>query len=402
MNRRMITSALLALAAALSGTAAAALPAWAAATAGAAAVPPAADELLGVSCVTAKDCLAVGIDRNARTGAGGPLAETWNGTTWRIVGVKLPRGATGGNLRGVSCVSAGRCVAVGSYRTGGSSEFALADIWNGEAWAPARLPAAGGASTSLDGVSCKSAASCVAVGASQAAGQAGAPLAEIWNGKRWTPTRPPAAGSGFAVSGLGAVSCASPARCVAAGVTAGGPPVAVIESWNGKAWSAGKGAAVPGDIGAVQTGVSCPSAGSCAVAGFGMYATATVSFSEIWNGKSWRDAPVPLPGGGTGSSHLWGVSCAAVNQCVAVGDIESYLKGASTRRAAAVTWNGKAWTVTGVPGPGNGKASVFNDVTCLSTADCVAVGQAGPAGSTNGAGLSGFWNGKSWRLVAAK
>ena len=156
------------------------------------------------------------------------------------------------------------------------------------------------------------------------------PLAEIWNGKRWTPARPPASGGGLAITGLDAVSCASPARCAATGVSAGGPPLAVVESWNGRAWSMRKGAAVPGDIGAVQTGVSCPSAGSCAAVGFGMYSTATVSFSEIWNGKNWRDAAVPLPGGGTSSSHLWGISCATVNRCVAVGDTELYVKGVNT------------------------------------------------------------------------
>ena len=105
------------------------------------------------------------------------------------------------------------------------------------------------------------------------------------------------------------------------------------------------------------------------------------------------------PLAGVNSSRLWGVSCAAAGRCVAVGDIELYQKGAGTERVAAVTWNGKAWAVTGVPGPGKGKASLFKDVTCLSAADCVAVGQAGPAGSATGTGLSGFWNGKSWRLA---
>ena len=238
----------------------------------------------------------------------------------------------------------------------------------------------------------------MAVGTYQAAGRVGGPLAEVWNGKRWTQTRPPASGSGFAVSGLDAVSCASPAQCVAAGASAGGPPVAVIESWNGTAWSLGTGAALPGAM-AAQTGVSCPSAGSCVAVGFGMYATATAAFSEIWNGRSWRDATVPLPGGGINSSHLWGVSCAAASRCVAVGDTEVYLKGGSTHGAAAVTWNGKTWTATGIPGPGKGKTSLFMDVTCLSAKSCVAVGQAGPAGSAAGAGLSGFFNGRSWRLV---
>ena len=50
-------------------------------------------------------------------------------------------------------------------------------------------------------------------------------------------------------------------------------------------------------------------------------------------------------------------------------------------------------------GPGKGKTSLFNDVTCLSAKSCVAVGQTGPSGAATGTGLSGFWNGKSWRLA---
>ncbi len=371
------------------------------ASAGPAGAPPAARELLGVSCVTARNCLAVGIDHNARPGAGGPLAETWNGATWRTVGVRLPPGATAGVLSGVSCVSAARCVAVGSsYDKGSGRGFALADTWNGRAWTPVQLPGPGGADASLSGVSCKSAASCVAVGSSVSGGPA-VPLAEIWDGKRWTQTRPPASGGGLTISDLGAVSCASPARCVAVSVSEG-PPVAVIESWNGRVWSMRKGTGLPGDLGAVLAGASCPSAGDCVAVGFSMFAMATAGLSMIWNGTSWQVPSVPLPDGGTSGSHLDGVSCAAVNRCVAVGAIESYPTGTST--AAAVTWNGRAWTATRVPAPGKNKTSIFADVTCPTATDCVAVGQSGPARSANGAGtaLSGFWNGKSWRLVAAK
>ena len=152
---------------------------------------------------------------------------------------------------------------------------------------------------------------------------------------------------------------------------------------------------MPRGLEAGQAGVSCPSAGSCVTVGTGIYSTPThswgVSFSEIWDGKSWRYAT--MPGGGANS-----VSCAAASRCVAVGDTES----GGTQRAAALTWNGKAWAVTRVPAQGKGQASIFLDVTCLSAADCVAVGQAGPPGSPNTTGLTGFWNGKSWRLVTAQ
>ena len=193
MSHRAIASALVTLATVLGVTAATATAA-AAAPAKPAAAPPTARELLGVSCQTARNCLAVGIDQNAFKGMGGPLAEKWNGTAWQTVAVKLPAGATGGALGRISCVSATHCVAVGFFDKGGpANQFALADTWNGSSWTPSQPPAPGGASTSLSGVSCKSATACVAVGAytKNASGGLGAPLAETWNGRKWTEARPP-------------------------------------------------------------------------------------------------------------------------------------------------------------------------------------------------------------------
>jgi hypothetical protein len=369
------------------------------------AAPPTAHELFDVSCVSAKNCLAVGQDQNAFKGAGGPLAETWNGTTWKTVSVKLPSGATGGILGRVSCVSASHCVAVGFFAKGNGNQFALAETWNGRTWTPAQPPAPGGENTSLTGVSCKSATSCVAVGAytqNTSSGPTGAPLAETWNGRKWTEARPPAP-KGTLLSALDAVSCVSAVKCVATGVSFTNlASVALIESWNGKSWSRMKAAALPGNPLAELTGVSCASANSCAAVGYAASTTGLGSLAEVWNGKSWRLASVRWPKG-TSNAELSGVSCAAVNACVAVGTIDSNLKSVSnTGKAAAVTWNGKAWAVTNVPAPGKGKASLFRGVTCRSATNCVAVGQLGPAVSTNGTGLSGFWNGKSWRLVAAR
>ena len=398
MNKRTAASALAAAAAMLCGTAAAATPA------SAAAAPPTAHRLLGVSCASAKQCLAVGQDQNAFKGAGGPLAETWNGTTWRTVAVRLPSGATGGILGNVSCVTATRCVAVGFYDKG-SSQFALADVWNGATWTPAQPPAPGGQNTALSGVACRSAANCVAVGAytrNTSGGPTSAPLAETWNGRKWTQVRPPVPG-GSILSGLDAVSCPATSRCVATGIVLSNKTSAVlIESWNGRAWSAMKAAALPATTIGELTGVSCSSASACTAVGYESSPKGLASLVQTWNGRSWRITTVPWPKG-TSNELLSGVWCAAANRCVAVGTVDSNLSAASnTGKAAAATWNGKTWAVTGVPAPGKGKSSLFEKVTCLGPADCVAVGQLGPAGSTNGTGLSGFWNGTSWRLVSAR
>src|ERR1700745_2650176 len=73
-----------------------------------AATPP-ANELFGVSCVSPKNCVAVGLDGNAYRGTGGPLARKRNGRTGKIARMRLPAGATSGELFGVSCKSASAC-----------------------------------------------------------------------------------------------------------------------------------------------------------------------------------------------------------------------------------------------------------------------------------------------------
>lgn len=93
-------------------------------------------------------------------------------------------------------------------------------------------------------------------------------------------------------------------------------------------------------------------------------------------------------------TSLFGVSCVSATGCVAVG----YENG--IRKPAAASWNGKHWTVTPAASPPAGKISLFDAVACLTAANCVAAGHQG-ADAVDGTGLSGFWNGKSWRLVLA-
>jgi hypothetical protein len=379
----------------------------AAATRPSAAGPAAANVLLGVACASAKNCLAVGDAQNAFRGSGGPLAEKWNGGTWRAVPVRLPSGATeGGYLGSVSCWSAAHCVAVGSYGTSGDNHYALAETWNGTTWTPTEPPAPGGDNTYLSGVQCQSAKSCVAVGTYTVATDGGsttAPLAETWNGRHWSEVRPPWTGAG-ALGGLRSLSCASEVSCVAGGLS-DHPALmdsVLIESWNGKRWSMAKTPALTGNPFSSVSGVSCASADRCAAVGYTFTGSVLGSLAEMGNGGHWRLTPVPWPRT-TSNPELFGVSCPAADHCVTVGTVDSNpADGINGGRAAAATWNGRAWKVQPVPAPGKREESQFLSVICLTATDCVAVGQLGPAGLTNGTGLSGFWNGKAWRLVAAK
>ena len=94
------------------------------ATSGAAASSP-TKGLESVSCVTAKDCWAVGgTNMHAK---GQPLITHWNGKYWTTT--KSPAVSTSSALKSVSCATASDCWAVG---VGGRAT--LYEHWNGSAW----------------------------------------------------------------------------------------------------------------------------------------------------------------------------------------------------------------------------------------------------------------------------
>lgn len=69
--------------------------------------------LLGVSCASANHCVAVGASGTNNNGAAASF--TWNGTHWAALGVPgVGKGLTT-EFSGVSCPSAGTCVAIGAY-----------------------------------------------------------------------------------------------------------------------------------------------------------------------------------------------------------------------------------------------------------------------------------------------
>lgn len=166
-------------------------------------------QLNAVSCRGSSACVAVG----------GATAERWNGRTWTVTPAARPAGASARvvNLMGVACLSARRCIAVGTYRRGG--QLTLAELWNGREWSVLPTPGSG----KLAGVSCPSAGSCIAVGATSA----GAVLVEGWNGSAWTAQLTPSTGAN--PSALKAISCTGPSACTAVGES-GSAPLAMAYS----------------------------------------------------------------------------------------------------------------------------------------------------------------------------
>ncbi|HEX9035087.1 MAG TPA: hypothetical protein VF834_24870, partial [Streptosporangiaceae bacterium] len=186
--------------------------------------------LSGVSCPSAKACVAVGYFNKRLPAGERPLAIAWNGTSWRL------RSAAGqnGELASLSCSRPSRCLAVGAVTSaGGLPTQPLAQLWNGQAWT-LHWPVGTGLGTAghLDGVSCSGLAACQATGGYSTSGGRVRALAEIWNGASWR--RVSAASPSPAFSELYSIDCTSAVHCLAVGERATQLPLA--ELWNGSRW----------------------------------------------------------------------------------------------------------------------------------------------------------------------
>jgi hypothetical protein len=299
-------------------------------------------------------------------------------------------GVAGSRLEGVSCVSAGACIAVG-YFVGSEIDETLIESWDGTSWTGVPSPNPGSASNSnvLNDVSCTSATACMAVGYSWVPGGPDKTLTESWNGSRWTvlPSPNPATVGGNELSG---VSCVSATACTAVGYSdIPSPERTLIESWNGTSWSVAPSPSPNGE--ASLSGVSCVSADACvAVGGSSGPHVVLRTLIESWNGTSWSVAPSPSPGGDPALFSLSGVSCVSADACVAVGNRSS--------GTLVESWNGTSWSI--VPSPNQGGSSNNNalqDVSCTSATACTAVGVS-LSGSVTLKTLIESWNGTSWAI----
>jgi hypothetical protein len=333
----------------------------------------------GVSCSSAQACAIVGYysDNNSTT-AGPSFAEAWNGTSWAVEPTPNPAGSVFTSLDAVSCVSAAFCEAGGAFQSNANSSNleAVAEGWNGDAWAlQAAATPPGATPNGLDGVSCVSTAFCEAVGTATDSSSNEISLAEGWNGTSWAiqPTPTPAQSSNGVRAFMSGVSCVSTSFCEAVGYSATGPGAAAWE-WNGTSWAA---QTVPGSG---LNSVSCPSATFClGVAGDGE--------TDSWNGSAWsQSAAIP-------SFTANSVSCTSTTSCEAIGSDST-----GTQQAAA--WNGTAWSLQATPSPADGSDIDLKGVSCLAANDCTAVGWYFQNTTFDQLTLAEHWNGSAWTVQA--
>jgi hypothetical protein len=359
-----------------------------------------ADEFQGISCTTAKGCLAVGTQFDSKNDHLLALGETRSpgSSTWAVHDPAPVSGATTtgfgpiGNGDTVSCVSSpsAMCMGIGSYNNSAGHQLNYAASWDWSSWKIVNPPNPSPTiSSGLDAISCLSSKFCLITGHwFDTSTDKDALESQVWNGKSWKMTKMPRipanASSGPRLWGL---SCVSTTWCMAVGdydTSEAATQPLMSEIWNGKSW---KMVLPPNPSGAsahALVGVSCISTKFCNAVGDSLTSKlALLSLGETWNGKAWTVQPTPKSKV-KGISELFDVSCLSAKFCLSTGDL-------------AATWNGKSWSGIAFPVP-PGKTTITNAVSlsCLSTKDCTAAGGYSTAAGTFT--LAWNWNGKSLSL----
>ncbi len=166
------------------------------------------------------------------------------GSTWSVEGIPRPRAHpdTGyiAVLRGVSCVSARFCMALGSYVSTAERGVPLAERWNGRRWSMVPIgPRSGNAG--YGPVFCWTRADCIAVGGQTSRGQQPRTVVQRWNGAHWSaaPAFNPAGASQVTLTGL---SCPGRHTCFVSGWQSlpGQATQAIVEELNRGRWSLGR------------------------------------------------------------------------------------------------------------------------------------------------------------------
>ena len=316
------------------------------------------NRLYGVACSTPSTCWAVGdyfdgteyrtlIERS--TAAGWVVVPSPNSSSNATTNSNLENALTS-----VTCVASGPCFAAGYWYDGQNEAHTLIEENSGSGWALVKSADVAPALVDdiLEGITCVSAVDCWAVGESLVPGFFGVPfvpipgtpaqtLTEHWNGRAWSVVS--SADTSFSENILDGVACSAAANCWAVGIDATGSSAydALIEHYNGSAWSI-VGAADPSAQLNELDGVWCGSDDACHAAGIQRATSATQTLMEANPvSQGW----VSDSGANTSPSQLNGtngITCTDDSDCWAVGEYDAtgnFLFHTLVERRTAAGWS---------------------------------------------------------------
>jgi hypothetical protein len=296
--------------------------------------------------------------------AGASAPRSW--TVTQVAG----HGAVPGFLDGITCTSSTTCVAVGNEVVSPNSTSALVETMTGSTWTKAtlRLPASA-QQAYLFRVACYRAGACVAVGYSYSTSSGGRPLMETLSRGSWSVTPTPALPSGAESGFLFDVACPAAGSCLAVGdsYTSNGIGHPWVVSLADGKWQAVSSSLLTSLRGGLN-GLSCINAANCVAVGDESTSRGIKTLVVTLRGGKWS----LWHSGGSGSTYANGftsVSCRSTMACVAVGE----LGGPSP--AISSTTAGRWTAVSGLAPSARGNAAGLWGLWC-STSTCLAVGAA--------------------------
>lgn len=249
----------------------------------------------------------------------GSLVLHWDGSNWNRL-TNTPRGAM------LTVQAQGN----GKIWTGGRSDLALLDYWNGTSWTESSANIVGESSNSLNGIAAISPTDIWAVGnyfrAKHVGGSINRSLAQHWNGTNWTivPTA-----NNPTNSQLNAISAISTNDIWAVGWTSDNNQ-AMAQRWDGTQWSFVQ---IPHIERSQLFGVEAISPNDVWAVGKSGWEDDPHTLILHWNGADWSIVPDPIVYG-----ELYGISAVNANDIWAVG-LDNV-----ANNPLALHWDGTAWT----------------------------------------------------------
>jgi hypothetical protein len=163
------------------------------------------------------------------------LAEHFDGTQWSLT--PTPNAGPNFNTLFGAAAADHRAWGVGVHLDANFRPRALVEAWDGSAWHVADIPTSGALGDMLFTASALSSRDVWAVGHSQAGDGRFSTLVMHWDGERWAVV--PSPNPGTAGNSLYGVAAIGPRNVWAVGQRIGGsdPDQALIEHWDGHAWS---------------------------------------------------------------------------------------------------------------------------------------------------------------------
>ena len=341
------------------------------------------NELYSLAALSMNNAWAVGA-ANAANGQGQSLIEHWNGKTWSVVASPNPNSTGFAFLQGISAVSKDDVWAAGTYTnvTTGENQT-LIERWNGKIWniVVSPNPTDPHPNGNLDSVVAISANNVWAAGFyTDTTINVVKTLVEHWDGQRWSIISTPNPTSYNILYSITAVSANNVWAVGSYTYPISGGSLALVEHWDGKAWSVVSTSALSSGNNVLLLNVSALSARD--VWAVGSYNTSDYSSNtlvEHWDGSQWSIVSDPTF---KASTTLSGVVALSKNNVWAVGNSFDVSNPNGVSTTLIEHWNGKNWSVVSSPNP-SGQFATLNTIARLpGTSSLLAGGYYALSGST--------------------